>query len=72
MFEIIAALDKTNPRSIMNMLKYFYLSLRLGLKEFSSPSPKFVMSLMGGIVSHVGKLSVWDKLANKFQQKENK
>ena len=67
MFQIVAALDETNPGSIMNMVKYFYLSPRLGLKDFSTPQPAFAMTIMSGIVTLIGKLSGWDKLIDKFK-----
>lgn len=66
MFQIIATLDETNPGSIMNMIKYFYLVPRLGLKEFSIIKPAFVMRFMNGIVTIMGKLSGWDRLVKKF------
>ncbi len=67
MFQILAALDESNPGSTINMMKYFYLVPRLGLKEFSAIHPAFVMSIMNGIVSIIGKLSGWDKLIDKFK-----
>lgn len=67
MFEIIVALDAENPGSMMNMVKYFYLAPRLGLKEFSSPRPAFVMHILTFIVTVMGKLSGWDKLIAKFR-----
>lgn len=67
MFQIVSALDQTNPGSVMNMVKYFYISPRLGLKEFSTPQPEFIMTIMSGIVTVMGKLSGWDKLVNQFK-----
>ena len=67
MFEIIVSLDNDKPGTVMNMVKYFYLSPRLGLKEFSVPHPAFAMKLINGIVTVVGKLSGWDKLISKFK-----
>ena len=66
LFEIIAVLDKQKPGSMVNMLKYFYLYPRLGLKPFSSVHPKFVMTIMQGIVTVVGKVSGWRKLVKDF------
>lgn len=66
MFQIIATLDETNPGSFINMMKYFYLVPRLGLKEFSMIRPAFVMRIMNGIVTVMGKLSGWDRLVQKF------
>lgn len=67
MFEIIATLDEAKPGSVMNLLKYFYLVPKLGLKEFSSPTPAFVMSIMNFIVSIIGGLSGWSKLVKQFK-----
>lgn len=67
MFQIVSALDETNPGSVMNMVKFFYISPRLGLKEFSTPQPAFIMTIMSGIVTVMGKLSGWDKLVNQFR-----
>ncbi|MBP7478230.1 MAG: cupin domain-containing protein [Chitinophagales bacterium] len=67
MFQILATLDIENPGSMINMMKYFYLVPKLGLKEFSSIHPPFIMSMMGGIVSVLGKIAGWDKLIVKFK-----
>ncbi len=67
MFQIVAALDETNPGKVMNMVKYFYLSPRLGLKDFSTPQPAFAMTIISGIVTLIGKLSGWDKLIAQFK-----
>ncbi len=67
MFEILSALDDENPGSTMNMIKYFYLVPRLGLKEFSTVHPPFLMSIITGVVTLMGKLSGWDKLIFKFK-----
>lgn len=67
MFQILAILDIENPGSMINMMKYFYLVPRLGLKEFSSIRPAFLMSIMDGIVSVWGKIAGWDKLIAKFK-----
>jgi quercetin dioxygenase-like cupin family protein len=67
MFEILSALDKENPNSMINMMKYFYLVPRLGLKEFTSARPAFLMSIMAGVVAVLGKLQGWNKLINRFK-----
>jgi quercetin dioxygenase-like cupin family protein len=67
MFQILSTLDKENTGSIMNMMKYFYLVPRLELKEFSAVSPVFLMSIMNGIITIMGKLSGWDKLVDRFR-----
>lgn len=66
MFEIITALDEEKPGSVVNMMKYFYLAPRLGMKEFSSPSPVFIANVLSAIVLVIGKLSGWDKLVARF------
>ena len=67
MFEIVATLDQANPGSIMNMVKYFYLAPKLGLKEFSTPQPAFAMIVISAVVTVMGKLYGWDKLISKFK-----
>jgi len=67
MFTIMATLNKSNPGSSVNIMKYFYLVPRLGLKSFSTPQPKFVFSILTLIVTITGKLSGWDKLIDKFK-----
>lgn len=67
MFQILSTLDKEKPDSMINMMKYFYLVPRLGLKEFSAISPAFLMSIMKGVVTIMGKLSGWDKLVDRFK-----
>jgi len=67
MFTIMATLNKSNPGSSVNIMKYFYLVPRLGLKSFSTPQPKFVFLILTSIITIVGKLSGWDKLVEKFK-----
>ena len=67
MFEILAILNESKPGSMINMMKYFYLVPRLGLKEFSAPRPAFVTGIMNGMVTVMGTLSGWDKLINQFR-----
>jgi quercetin dioxygenase-like cupin family protein len=67
MFEILATLNKSNPGSMLNMMKYFYLAPRLGLKGFSTLSPAWMMRAMNGSLSILGKLSGWDKLLLAFK-----
>lgn len=67
MFQILSTLDKEKPDNMMNMMKYFYLVPRLGLREFSAVSPAFLMVIMNGLVTVVGKLSGWDKLIDRFK-----
>lgn len=67
MFEILATLDTKNTGSEINMMKYFYLSPRLGLKEFSSVRPAILMSLMKAVATVMGKVSGWDSLIAKFK-----
>ncbi len=67
MFEILTELNTKSPGSAVNMMRYFYIYPRLGLKPFSTiPSP-FIMSLLHGFVTITGKLSGWDKLVNQFR-----
>lgn len=68
MFEIIIDLDQNKPGSMVNMIKYFYLVPRLGLKEFSAISPKFIMSTMNSFATIIGKLSGWDKMISKYKR----
>ncbi len=68
MFEIVSTLDEENPGKMMNMVKYFYLAPRLGLQEFSTPQPQFIMNIISGIVTVMGKISGWDKLIPKFRK----
>jgi quercetin dioxygenase-like cupin family protein len=65
LFEILVQLDEKNEGKPINMIKYFYLAPRLGLKEFSTPSPAFVLSILNGLSTLIGKLLGWDKLINK-------
>jgi quercetin dioxygenase-like cupin family protein len=67
MFIIMATLDKANPGSSVNILKYFYVMRKLGLKEFSSP-PAFAVVMISLIVSIAGTLSGWNKLVEQFKQ----
>jgi quercetin dioxygenase-like cupin family protein len=67
MFTIMATLNKSNPGSSVNIMKYFYLVSRLRLKSFSTPQPKFVFWILTLIVTIAGKLSGWDKLIDKFR-----
>lgn len=67
MFEIIATFDEKKPGSIINMLKYFYISPRLGLKSFSTPQPAAINSVINGIATIIGKVSGWDKLVKQFK-----
>jgi len=67
MFQILADLDEQKPGSMLNMMKYFYLVPRLGLKEFSTIHPAFVMNMVTGIVNLIGKLSGWNRLVDKYK-----
>lgn len=67
MFQILESLDQENPGSTLNMVKYFYLVPRLGLKEFSTISPVFVMKIMNGLATIMGKLAGWDRLISRFK-----
>lgn len=67
MFQILAVLNETKPGSAINMMKYFYLVPRLGLRAFSAATPAVMMSIFNGIITITGKLSGWDKLINKFK-----
>lgn len=67
MFEILSVLNAKSPESSINMVRYFYLYPRLGLKPFSTiPSP-VVMSLLQVFVTIAGKLAGWDKLISQFR-----
>jgi hypothetical protein len=67
MFQILSTLDNEKPDSMMNMMKYFYLVPRIGLKEFSRVRPVFFEIITNGIVTIMGKLSGWDKLVIKYK-----
>lgn len=67
MFEILCALDEENKGSMMNMVKYFYLYPRLGLKEFSAPKPAWLGGILRGVVTVMGKVAGWDKLVGRFR-----
>jgi quercetin dioxygenase-like cupin family protein len=67
MFQILSALDKEKPGSVINMMKYFYLVPRLGLKEFSAISPAFLMTIMSGVVTVLGAIMGWKKLVERFK-----
>ncbi len=67
MFEIIALLDVSNKGSAVNMMKYFYIAPRLGLKEFSNASPAFIMSIFNVIITVTGSILGWKKLVDKFK-----
>jgi len=62
MFEIIARVDPEGKGSPVNMLKYFYIAKRTGLKEFSEIQPPFAMKLIHGLISIVGTIGGWRKL----------
>ncbi|HNV97764.1 MAG TPA: cupin domain-containing protein [Chitinophagales bacterium] len=66
MFEIIVALTAEAPRSAMNMVKYFYVAPRIGLKPFSTPSPAFINGLLNGIASFMGFVGGWKKYVRTF------
>lgn len=66
MFEIITTLNTTKPNSMVNLMKFFYVSPRLGHNEFSSPQPAFIGSILNGMVSIYGKLAGWNKLVVQF------
>ena len=67
MFTIMATLNKSNPGSSVNIMKYFYLVPLLGLKSFSTPQPKFVFLILTLILTITGKFSGWNKLIEKFK-----
>lgn len=66
LFEILVQLDEKNTGNPINMIKYFYLAPRLGLKEFSTPSPAFISSILNGLSTFIGKLLGWNKLLLKI------
>jgi hypothetical protein len=67
-FEILATLDQANPGSTMNMMKYFYVCPRLGLRAFSTIQPVFLAKAINGLVTFMGKVSGWDKLVKQFAE----
>ncbi len=67
MFFIMATLNLSRPGSSVNIAKYFYLSPRLGLKDFSTPQPEFFFKIISVIISIAGKLFGWGKLVHKFK-----
>jgi quercetin dioxygenase-like cupin family protein len=67
MFEILSVLNTKSPGSPVNMVRYFYIYPRLGLKPFSTiPSP-VIMRLLHVLVTVIGKLAGWDKLVSQFR-----
>lgn len=68
LFEILVQVDEKNTGSQIKMIKYFYLAPHLGLKEFSTPSPAFILSILNGLSTFMGKLMRWDKLLQKIKQ----
>lgn len=66
MFEIIFELNAQAPGSVMNMVKYFYIAPRIGLKPFSTPSPAFINGLLNGIASCMGFVGGWKKYVRTF------
>jgi quercetin dioxygenase-like cupin family protein len=67
LFEILVQLDEKNEGNPVNMIKYFYLAPRLGLREFSTPSPAFILTILKTLSSLMGKLLGWHKLIDKFK-----
>jgi len=67
MFEILDVLDKKNPGSAMNLVKYFYLFPRLGLKSFSTPQPAAIGKILSVAATVLGTVSGWKKLVKEFQ-----
>jgi len=71
MFKIIACLNEKNPGSSANMIKYFYLYPRLGLKSFSEMPSKSVMSFMHGVLNFIGFFAGWKKLISDIRPRIN-
>ncbi len=71
MFKIIACLDEKTPGSAINMVKYFYLYPRLGLKSFSEIPSKPIMSFMHSMLSFIGFFTGWKKLVAEIQPRIN-
>lgn len=69
MFKIIACLDENNPGSAVNMVKYFYLYPRLGLKSFSEMPSKPMMSFMHKVLGIIGFMAGWKKLVAQVSPK---
>ena len=68
-FEIYVELEKDHPKSSLNIMKYFYLVKALGLKEFSSIHPPFMMRTLNGMIQLMGAIQGWHKLIPKFTSK---
>jgi quercetin dioxygenase-like cupin family protein len=66
-FELISTFDKQNPGKMSSLFKAMYVGQRIGLKDFSTPSPAFILPIISGIVTITGKLSGWDKLVKEFK-----
>ena len=70
LFEMLVTMDDSRPFTAANLFKVFYITPRLGLREFSTPAaPPFVMALLNGIVTGLGKLNGWDKWVEQFNRK---
>ena len=67
MFEIMTILDESNSGSMKTLMKYFYLSPRLGLKPFSTPHPAIASKTINLIATVIGKCSGWDKHLRSFR-----
>lgn len=68
MFKIIAFLNQKYPGQASNMVKYFYMYPKLGLKPFSEfPSP-LIMRTLAPILNMVGFLAGWKKLVKAYKQ----
>lgn len=67
MFEILSVLNTKSPGSAVNMVRYFYIYPRLGLKPFSSIPSAVIANLLQAFVTIIGKLAGWDKLVSQFR-----
>lgn len=67
MFEILAELNAENPGSVMNMIKYFYIAPRIGLKDFSNPRPAWVDGMLKGVAAIMGAVGGWKRYVQQFQ-----
>lgn len=66
MFEILTELNAEKPGSVMNMVKYFYIAPRIGLKDFSNPQPAWVDSMLKGVAGIMGAMGGWKRYVQRF------
>lgn len=66
MFNILFFLNDKYPGKASNMMKYFYMYPRLGLKPFSAVPSKLIMSAVHFIITVIGGMAGWQKLVKEY------